>query len=47
MMTSTNMGKNVIKYIDQTFDTWIPRKSHDFIKIEELSAKQNKTVISL
>jgi hypothetical protein len=47
MMTSTNMGKNVIKYIDQTFDTWVPRKSHDFIKIEELSAKQNKTVISL
>jgi len=47
MMTSTNMSKNVIKYIDQTFDTWIPRKSYDFIKIKELSAKQNKTVISL
>ena len=47
MMTSTNMGKNVIRYIDQTFDTWIPRKSHDFLKIEELVAKQNKTVISL
>jgi hypothetical protein len=41
------MGKNVIKYINQTFDTWIPRKSYDFIQIKELSAKQNKTIISL
>jgi hypothetical protein len=47
MMTSTNMSKNVIKYINQTFDTWIPRKSYDFIQIKELSAKQNKTIISL
>jgi glycosyltransferase involved in cell wall biosynthesis len=47
MMTSTNMSKNVIKYIDQTFDTFIPRKSYDFTQIQELPAKQNKNIISL
>jgi glycosyltransferase involved in cell wall biosynthesis len=47
MMTSENMNKNVIKYADETFSTWKPRKSHDFIQITTLPAKQNKTVISL
>jgi glycosyltransferase involved in cell wall biosynthesis len=47
MMSSKNMAKNAIKYIDQTFEKWEPRSPYDFIKIEELPAKQNKTVISL
>jgi glycosyltransferase involved in cell wall biosynthesis len=47
MMTSNNMAKNVIKYIDQTLTTWKPRTSHDFIQIGELPAKHNKHVISL
>jgi len=47
MMTSKNMAKNVIKYIDETLEKWEPREHYDFIKIEELPAKQNKTVISL
>jgi glycosyltransferase involved in cell wall biosynthesis len=47
MMSSKNMGKNVIKYIDQTFDTWEPRAPYDFFKIEELPAKHNKHIISL
>jgi hypothetical protein len=29
------------------FDTWEPRAAYDFIKIEELPAKQNKFPISL
>jgi hypothetical protein len=47
MMTSANMNKNVIKYANETFNTWKPRKSHDFFQITPLPAKQNKTVISL
>jgi glycosyltransferase involved in cell wall biosynthesis len=47
MMTSKNMAKNVIKYIDKTLEKWEPRECYNFIKIEELPAKQNKTVISL
>ena len=47
MMTSNNMAKNVIKYIDQTLTTWTPRASYDFIQIDELPAKHNKHVISL
>jgi hypothetical protein len=47
MMSSKNMAKNAIKYIDQTFEKWEPRSPYDFIKIKELPAKQNKTVISL
>ena len=47
MMTSKNMAKNVIKYIDETLKKWEPREHYDFLKIEELPAKQNKTVISL
>jgi hypothetical protein len=47
MMSSKNMGKNVIKYINQTFDTWEPRAPYDFLKIKELPAKHNKHIISL
>jgi glycosyltransferase involved in cell wall biosynthesis len=47
MMTSNNMAKNCIKYIDITLDKWEPRVSYDFMKIKELPAKQNKNIISL
>jgi len=47
MMTSKNMAKNTIKYIDKIFDKWEPRMSYDFMKIEELPANQNKHIISL
>ena len=47
MMTSTNMAKNVIKYLDETFIKWEPRAPYDLIKIDKLPAKQNKTVVSL
>jgi glycosyltransferase involved in cell wall biosynthesis len=47
MMTSKNMAKNVISCVDKTFNTWIPRKSHDFFKIENKLAKQNKHIISI
>jgi glycosyltransferase involved in cell wall biosynthesis len=47
MMTAKNMSKNFIKYTDKSFDKWTPRALYDFVKIEELPAKQNKTVISL
>ena len=47
MMTSKNMAKNTIKYINEIFSKWEPRVSYDFIKIEELPANQNKHIISL
>jgi glycosyltransferase involved in cell wall biosynthesis len=47
MMTSKNMSKNFITYTDVMFDKWEPRAPYDFIKIEELPAKQNKFPISL
>jgi glycosyltransferase involved in cell wall biosynthesis len=47
MMTSDNMAKNVVKYLDETFEKWEPRAPYDFIKIDKLPAKQNKTVVSL
>jgi glycosyltransferase involved in cell wall biosynthesis len=47
MMTSENMGKNVIRYINETLTTFKPRKSYDFFQINELPAKQNKHIISL
>jgi glycosyltransferase involved in cell wall biosynthesis len=47
MMTSKNMSKNFVKYTDVMFDKWEPRAPYDFIKIEELPAKQNKFPISL
>lgn len=47
MMTSDNMARNVIKSIDNTFDKWEPRAPYDFIKIDKLPPKQNKTVVSI
>jgi hypothetical protein len=39
MASAKNMNKNIIKYFDQTFETWKPRKKFDFIKIDKLPIK--------
>jgi len=39
MMTSSNMCKNIIKHIDQVFDTWKPKSKFEFIKTEPLKKK--------
>ena len=40
MMSARWMSKNIIKYIDQTFETWKPRKSFELIKIEKYPKKK-------
>ena len=40
MMSSRKMTENVIKYMDQTINNFIPRKNFEFIKIEKLPIKQ-------
>lgn len=42
MMSAGNMGKNIIKYIDRTFQEFKPRSSYDIIKIEEMPKKYVK-----
>jgi glycosyltransferase involved in cell wall biosynthesis len=36
MMTATNMAKNIIDGIEETFDKWQPRHSYELIKVEPL-----------
>ena len=40
MMSARWMCKNIIKYIDQTLETWKPRKSFELIKIEKYPKKK-------
>ena len=40
MMTADNMAKNVITTVDETLDTWKPRKRFEFIKSEKLPIKK-------
>ena len=40
MMSARWMCKNIIKYIDQTFETWKPRKKFEFIKVTEYPKKK-------
>ena len=40
MMSARKMNENVIKYIDQTLDTFKPRKKFEFIKIDKYPVKQ-------
>ena len=42
MMTAQNMGKNVIKYVNQSFDSFTPRTKFDLIKVEDLAKKYVK-----
>ncbi len=39
-MTAKNMSKNVMKYVDQTFKDFKPRKKFRFNKIEKLEPKK-------
>jgi glycosyltransferase involved in cell wall biosynthesis len=36
MMTATNMAKNIIDGVEETFDKWQPRHSYELIKVEPL-----------
>lgn len=42
MMSGTNMGRNLIKYADQTFEQFVPRTKYDILKVEDLPKKYVK-----
>lgn len=42
MMSGTNMGRNLIKYVDQTFKQFVPRTKYDILKVEDLPKKYVK-----
>ena len=42
MMSARNMGRNIIKYVDQTFEQFVPRTKYDILKIQELPKKYVK-----
>ena len=42
MMSAQNMGKNIIKYIDRTFQEFTPRTSYDIIKVKDVERKYVK-----
>ena len=42
MMSAKNMGRNIIKYLDQTFEQFVPRTKYDILKIQDLPTKYVK-----
>ena len=42
MMTASNMGRNIITYIDEAFEKFEPRSKFDILKIEDLPSKYVK-----
>ncbi len=42
MMSGTNMGRNLIKYVDKTFEQFVPRTKYDILKVQDLSKKYVK-----
>ncbi len=42
MMSGTNMGRNLIKYVDQTFEQFVPRTKYDILKVQDLPKKYVK-----
>ena len=40
MMSSRKMNENIIKYMDQTIENFVPRKNFEFIKVDKLPVKQ-------
>jgi hypothetical protein len=42
MMSADNMGRNIIKYIDKTFQEFTPRTSYDIIKVKDVEKKYVK-----
>jgi len=42
MMSGRNMGRNLIKYVDQTFEQFVPRTKYDILKVQDLPKKYVK-----
>jgi glycosyltransferase involved in cell wall biosynthesis len=42
MMSGKNMGRNLIKYVDQTFEQFVPRTKYDTLKVQDLPKKYVK-----
>jgi glycosyltransferase involved in cell wall biosynthesis len=42
MMSARNMGRNVIKYVNQTFEEFVPRTKYDILKVENIEKKYVK-----
>jgi glycosyltransferase involved in cell wall biosynthesis len=42
MMSARNMGRNIIKYVDQTFEQFVPRTKYDILKIQDIPKKYVK-----
>jgi glycosyltransferase involved in cell wall biosynthesis len=42
MMSARNMGRNIIKYVDQTFKQFVPRAKYDILKVQDLAKKYVK-----
>ena len=42
MMSAKNMGRNLIKYVNQTFEQFVPRTKYDILKIQDLPKKYVK-----
>ena len=40
MQSARKMNENIIKYVDQTLNTWKPRKKFSFQKVDKLPIKQ-------
>lgn len=42
MMSAKNMGRNLIKYVNQTFEQFVPRTKYDILKVQNLPKKYVK-----
>lgn len=42
MMSAKNMGRNLIKYVNRTFEQFVPRTKYDILKIQDLPKKYVK-----
>jgi glycosyltransferase involved in cell wall biosynthesis len=42
MMSAKNMGRNLIKYVNQTFEQFVPRTKYDILKVQDLPKKYVK-----
>jgi hypothetical protein len=43
MQSARMMNENIIKYVDQTINTFTPRKNFEFIKVKDIKPKQVTT----
>jgi glycosyltransferase involved in cell wall biosynthesis len=42
MMSARNMGRNIIKYVNQTFKQFVPRTKYDILQIQDIPKKYVK-----